>query len=131
MVIGIYLVPLFGFQVIYGFSSILISCKSRMFCSSEGCKGNSLGVLNLFRRLKYVIPKNIIRKITAIIKKDIVTVDPEEAFFDFVSIFPVGWTAAAFSVVETSISFLVLISEVGVVSSLFEFLKLWLIQTLT
>ena len=59
-----------------------------MFCSAE--KGKLFVVLNLFRRLKYVIPKNIIRKITAIIKKDIVTVDPEEAFFDFVSIFPVG-----------------------------------------
>ena len=46
-------------------------------------------VLNLFRRLKYVIPKNIIRNITAIIKKDIVTVDPEEAFFALVLIFPV------------------------------------------
>ena len=84
---NINLVPLFGFQVIYGFSSILISYKSRMFCSSEVCRGNSLGVLNLFRRLKYVIPKNIIINITAIIKKDIVTVDPEEAFFDLVLIF--------------------------------------------
>ena len=98
-----------------------------MFCSSEGCEGNSLGVLNLFRRLKYVIPRNIIRNITAIIKNDIVTVDPEEAFFALVLIFLVDWTAAVFSVVETkvtSISFVVVILEVNVVSSFFEFLKI-------
>ena len=131
-VFDIYLVLLFGFQVINGFSSIFISCKSRMFCSSEVCKGNSLGVLNLFRRLKYVIPKHIIRNNTAIIKNDIVTVDPEEAFFALVLIFLVDWTAAVFSVVETkvtSISFGVVILEVNVVSSFFEFLKIWWILT--
>ena len=125
----IYFVPLFVFQVIYGFSSILISGKSLMFCSSEGCKGHSLGVLDLFWCLKYIIPKNIIRNITAIIKNDMVTVDPEEAFFAFVLIFCFDWTAVVFPVVETKVISTSFVVVVNVVSSFFEFLKIWWILT--
>ena len=58
-----------------------------------------------------------------------VTVDPEEAFFAFVLIFCFDWTAVVVPVVETKVISTSIVVVVNVVSSFFEFLKIWWILT--